>query len=264
VRYKFIILTCILLITILVQAHEFWLQPDKFFYKPGEVMKISFNVGEDFMGEPWNTKRTRIERLELHQLDKTTDLRDSLIEDVKENLSLSLNAEGTHMLVMQSSHAFIELQAAKFNEYLKEDGLDEVLQYRQKNNLMDKPGKETYARYTKLMVQVGDKRDATYKKSAGLPLEIFIEKNPYNIALGEKVKFKIMFQNKPLFGARVMVWNRTNNLTTKQPVYTLQDGTIEARISNKGPWMISVVKMLPSKEKNADWESYWGSLVFGI
>jgi uncharacterized GH25 family protein len=264
VRVKLFALSLLMLIALLAEAHEFWLQPDKFIYNVGEELKINFKVGEDFIGEPWKANSSRIERLELHQLEKTTDLKSSFKEDSTKNLSVILKEEGTHLIVMQSNHAFIELEAEKFNAYLKEDGLDEVLQYRQAHNLMDKPGKETYTRYAKLMVQVGNTKDATFKKSANLPIEIFIEKNPYNIKAGDLVRFKVMFQNKPLFGVRVMIWNRINNRTTKQPVYTMKDGTIEARISNKGSWMVSVVKMIPSRDKTADWESYWGSLVFGI
>jgi uncharacterized GH25 family protein len=261
---KILTFSSVMLISLIAQAHEFWLQPDKFLYKPGEDLKINFNVGEHFIGEPWDVKLSRVDKIELHQHTTVTDLKKHIKEGTKENLSVTLKQEGTHLVVMQSTNAFLELEADKFNEYLKEDGLDDALHYREKNGLMDKPGKESYSRYTKLMIQVGEKKDATYKKSAGLPLEIFIAKNPYNIQVGELVKFKVLFNNKPLFGAKVMVWNRHDNRTTIQPAYTLKDGTIEARISSKGPWMISVVKMVPSKDKSADWQSYWGSLVFGV
>jgi hypothetical protein len=39
---------------------------------------------------------------------------------------------------------------------------------------------------------------------------------------------------------------------------------IETHISNAGAWMVSFVKMVPSKNPEADWQSYWASLVFGI
>jgi uncharacterized GH25 family protein len=263
-RLKFFVLSLITIFSVVSQAHEFWLAPEKFFYKEGEVLKVNFNVGEHFIGEPWDAKLARIEKLELHHLTNVTDIKRFVKEGTKDNLSVTLNEEGTHLVTMQSTNSFIELEAEKFNAYLKEDGLDEALQYREQHNQLDKPGKEIYTRYTKLMIQVGDKRDETYKKPAGFPLEIFIEKNPYNIKVGEIVKFKVLFKDKPLFGAKVMVWNRYDNRTTIQPVYTLKNGVIEARISSKGPWMVSVVKMEPSQDKSADWLSYWGSLVFGI
>jgi uncharacterized GH25 family protein len=82
--------------------------------------------------------------------------------------------------------------------------------------------------------------------------------------MGDGVRFKVIFQGKPLFGAKVRIWNRYNNLTTTQNIFTLQDGTIETHISNPGTWLISVVKMIPAKSTEADWQSFRSTLVFGI
>jgi uncharacterized GH25 family protein len=58
----------LLLILIAAGAHEFWLQPEKFFFRSGEKLVVSFKVGENFMGEPRDLKKHRIEKLELYQL----------------------------------------------------------------------------------------------------------------------------------------------------------------------------------------------------
>ncbi len=245
-------------------AHEFWLYPSGFFFKRGERLVVNFMVGENFMGEPWDLKKNRVEKLELHQLSKSINLTDSVKEGNKENLSYTLKEEGTLLLTMQSNNAFIELDAEKFNAYLKEDGLEEILEHRTKTNTTSNKAKEFYSRYTKLLVQVGDKKDDTFKKVVGFPIEIIPDANPYSLKVGDPVKFKILFHGKPLFGVKVKVWNRFDNRTTLQNIHTEKDGTIETRISNPGPWMVSVVQMVPSKEAGADWQSCWGSLVFGI
>jgi uncharacterized GH25 family protein len=245
-------------------AHEFWLHPSSFFFKRGDKLLVSFKVGENFIGEPWDLKKNRVEKLELHQLSKSINLTDSVKEGDKENLTYALKEEGTLLLTMQSSNAFIELDAEKFNVYLKEDGLDEVLEHRIKTNTNSNAAKEFYSRYTKLLVQVGDKKDDTFKKVVGFPIEIIPDRNPYSLQVGDPIKFKILAKGKPLFGVKVKVWNRFDNRTTIQNIHTEKDGTIEARISNPGPWMVSVVQMVPSEKAEADWQSYWGSLVFGI
>lgn len=221
-------------------------------------------MGENFIGEPWDLQKNRIEKLELHQSSKSIDLSDSVQAGKKDNLSYVVKEEGTSLLTMQSNNAFTELKADEFNAYLKEDGLDEVLDHRRKTNTLLSPAKEFYARYTKLLFQVGEKRDETFEKVVGFPVEIVPEINPYSLKVGDAIRFKILFDGKPAFGVRVKVWNRFDNRTTLQNIYTEQDGTIEARISSPGPWMISVVRMVPSKQPGADWQSYWGSLVFGI
>jgi uncharacterized GH25 family protein len=263
-RKKAILLSLILLFTIIVRAHEFWLQSDKFFYSVGEEMSVSFNVGEQFLGEAWDLKKHRIEKLELHHIRGVTDLKAQLKPAEKIPLKVTFKTQGTQMLVMQSNEAFIELEADKFNEYLKEDGLDNALSQRKKTNSLDKPGREFYARFAKLLIQAGDARDNTYRKQVGLPLEIIPMRNPYTVNVGDPVKFKVLFKGRPLFGAKVVVWNRKGMNVIMQPNYSMQDGTIDVRIGNSGIWMVSVVHMVPSEKEGADWQSYWGSLVFGV
>jgi uncharacterized GH25 family protein len=246
------------------QAHEFWLQPVKFILKSGEYLVVNFRVGENFFGEQWSLKKDRLMRLELHQKNTMKSLKEEVVEGDKDNLKMPLATEGTYMLIMQSNETFSDLEAEKFNAYLKEDELDDAYAHRKKTNTLDKNGTEVYARYAKLLVQVGGKTDNTFRKTAGLPVEIIPEQNPYSLKVGDPIQFKIFFEGKPLFGAKVRVWNYYDNRTTVQNVYSQQDGTISTRISSAGAWMVSFVKMVPSKDPKADWQSYWASLVFGV
>jgi len=261
---KIIVLAVVMTFCILANAHELWLQPDKFFYKAGEILKVSFKSGSYFTATSTTVMNTDIDKLELHTLTAVVDLKPNLVSNQKENISYPLVSEGTPVVIMQTHNQFIETESAIFNAYLKESGLEDAAYARESSGTKNKAGKENIRHYTKLIIQVGEKRDDTFRKVLGLPIEIIPEKNPYNVKVGDLIKFKVLANGKPLFGAKVNVWNRENNRTLIQPAYTLQDGTIEARISNKGAWMVSVVSMIPSKDKTADWQSYKGSLVFGV
>ena len=263
-KQKFGALTLLLAFSLVVQAHEFWMQPNKFRIKVGESISVSFKVGENFIGQPWPVKKARIEKLQLHNGNNVKDMNALLQEGEKDNLKITASEEGTHLVVMESNNAFIASDGKSFTEYLEEDGLDEVLSYREKMKMMDDSAKEFYSRHTKLLFQVGEKTDDTFRKEVGLPVEIVPQRNPYNLKVGDPVHFKILHNGKPLFGAKVKVWNRYNNRTTTQNIYSQQDGMIETRISNPGLWMVSVVNMVPLKDSKAEWQSYWASLVFGI
>ncbi|HEY9046229.1 MAG TPA: DUF4198 domain-containing protein, partial [Ohtaekwangia sp.] len=247
-----------------VVAHEFWLQPLKFIYSVGEKVKINFVAGVNFIGEPLNLKRDQLETLTHYHLSSTADLKATVVEGAKDHLEFTLPEEGTHLLAMQSIKTFYEQDADKFNAELKENGLDDVLAAREKAGATGKPGRELYSQLTKVLLQAGAKRDDTYKKVIGFPIEIVPERNPYALKAGENMRFKILWNKKPLFGVRVKVWNRKEGLTTLQNIYTEQDGTMETRISNKGTWMVSVVYMAPSKDTQAEWMSYRCNLVFGV
>lgn len=247
----------------LLQAHEFWIQPENFFLKPGDSVKAVFMIGEQFTGEKWKGDRRRISSLQLHSGHKVTAL-EELVKDDDPVLTLSLKEEGTHLLAMESTNAFIRMDGTTFTEYLQEDGLDEILSLRKKDNTQADSASELYSRHTKLLIQVGEKKNFTFKKECSHILEILPEQNPYSVGKGGRVKFKVLFQGKPLFGAKVRIWNRYNYRTTLQNIYAQQDGTVETHLSNPGAWMVSVVKMVPSKDPQAQWQSYWASLVFGV
>jgi uncharacterized GH25 family protein len=248
----------------LATAHEFWLQPKKYKYKVGEEMKVDFMVGEGFSGEFWDLKKHKVEKAVIHFAGGMTDLTKQVQPTKGNNLSYKFLKEGTHLLTLQSNPAFIELESEKFNAYLKEDGLDNITELRTKNNTMDTPAKEFYQRFVKLLVQSGDKTDETYRKRANFPLEIVPLNNPYAMQSGDYLECRILFENKPSAHQLVKLWSHVGNRVFLQNVYTEDDGTIKFPISSKGPWMVSTVKMIPSKKEGADYQSMWASLVFGI
>lgn len=248
----------------LAQAHEFWMEPQKFFFNVGEKAVIRFRVGENFEGEPWNLKKNRVEKLEINHLSVKTDLRTVVKEGEKNNLELQLKTEGTHLVVMQSNNAFIELEGEKFNAYLKEDGLDYILDERTKSGTLDKPSKEFYSRHVKLLLQAGSKTDDTYKKRAGLPYEIIPMQNPYALKAGDYLECQVMLNGRVAPHALVKVWNRIEGTTFLQNIYTENDGTIKFPISAAGTWMVSSVAMMKSPTQGADYQSLWASLVFAV
>jgi uncharacterized GH25 family protein len=246
------------------QAHEFWLQTTKFRYTVGETMTVDFKVGENFSGEFWDMNVHKVEKAEMHFPGGATNLTETVKPTKGKNISYKFSKAGTHILALQSNAAFIEREAEKFNDYLKEDGLDNILDLRTKSNSLDKPVKEFYQRFAKLMVQAGNANDETYRKRAGFRLEIMPLTNPYTLKNGDYLECRVLYETKPSAHQLVKVWSHIGNRIFLQNIYTENDGTIKFPISSSGPWMISTVKMIPSEKEGADYQSMWASLVFGI
>lgn len=261
---KAIIFLAIITTGLLVQAHEFWMQPRTFRYAPGETAILNFMVGENFVGEYWNLKKNRVIRLDHFTRQDSKSLLNEVNEETGRHLAVKLSTAGTHLVVMQSTSAFLELEAEAFNDYLKEDGLDNVLDHRKRTHTLDKPSREFYARCAKVLLQAGTTTDDTYRKVTGQPLEIIPVQNPYALNQGDEMSFRVLFEGKPSPFTLVKVWNRKNNNTILQNIYTQKDGVITTRLGNTGSWMVSCVKLVPSKEEGADWQSYWASLIFGF
>ncbi len=261
---KTVTVLLVLSVSLIANSHEFWLQSKKFKYALNEEMNVDFLVGENFEGEPWDLKKNKIEKLELSHLTKTIDLRPQVKADEKIKLKYKFSEEGTYLLSMQSNEAYIELEAEKFNDYLKEDGLENALDIRTKTNTLDKSSKEFYSRYVKLLVQAGSKVDNSFKKKTGMRIEIIPNQNPYLLKSGDYLQCLVLFDGKPSAHQMVKVWNKIGNTTFQQNNYTENDGTLKFPISSKGPWMVSTVVMIPSVKPGSDWQSFWSSLVFGV
>ena len=258
---KFITVTIVLLTTLFTNAHEFWLQPKKYRYQINEEMKIDFMVGENFSGEFWDLHRYKAEEIELYGGGLVKDLSKDVKSTKGNNLFLKPGHAGTYLITLKSNDAYLEMEPAAFNDYLEDDGLDHILSERKKLNQLGKP---SYTRYAKLLVQVGERRDDTFRKMIGLRYEIVPDQNPYTLKTGDYLQCTIFFEGKPAPHALVKVWSKIKDTTFLQNIYTGKDGSIRFPISASGEWMVSSVRMIKSGKDGADYHSLWASLVFGI
>src|SRR5437773_1777085 len=260
------IIFCLLIfIVINVSGHEFWIQPDKFIYKRGETTNIKFLVGENFGGANWSGDRDKINSMSIY-FDDVADkkLNDDLGVNKGDSLQIAMLDEGTVMVTLNTKNSFIDLEAKKFNEYLREDGLTNAIDYREKNGDTIKNGSEYYQRSVKTIFQVGEKMTNVFKRKTELPLDIIPADNPYNVAKDGHFKVKVFFLGEKLKKTRIKVWHKVDDKVTKQEYTTDDDGEIKFFLSPEGEWMVSCVKMVRlENDPKAEWQSYWGSLTWG-
>lgn len=248
----------------LVAARQFWLEPDKFYFQTGETAHVTFRTGDDFVGRNGKLAVNSLSRFERHAGNTVSNLKDALVADSIYSHSVPLEGAGSYVVVMESNPVLQEMDGESFTAYLREEALDDVLYQRRKTQATDEGASQLYSRHTKLILQAGSRVDETYGKICGLPIEIIPAKNPSLLKKNDPISFRILFEGKPLFGAKVKVWNRYQNRISVQNIFTQQDGVIETHISNPGAWMVSVVKMVPSEGSREQYRSYRGTLVFGV
>ena len=245
-------------------AHEFWLMPAKFRASVNELITLTLYVGEDFMGEIWQNKKLRTHKLTHFSGIEKEDLTTMAIESDSIDLVLKFEKEGTQVLAMESKNSFIALEPEKFNAYLKDDGIENIYELREKNGDLDKPSRELYRRCAKTLIQVGAKTDNTFKRNTGMPLEIIPLKNPYTAKPGDKMSVQVLYEGKPLANKMIVTWNKTATTKTRQQKLRTDDnGHLAFPLDQRGQWMVSLVHMIPL-ENNAEgnYQSYWGNLTF--
>jgi len=245
-------------------AHEFWLNPERFIYKRTEKINVRFLVGENFEGENWKGNNERIKSLQIFYGGVNDDLSPVVTEAAGDSIEYFMIDEGTNLIAFNSNNSFIELEPSKFEEYLKEDGLTNALEYRKQNNETGCAGREFYQRCAKTLIQVGGVKDNTFSFATDLVVDIIPYSNPYNLTNNELFRAKVFYKRSPLRNGLVKVWNRVKNKTEKKEIRTDAEGEIVFRVTTKGKWMISTVKMERLIDNPvADWQSYWGSLTWG-
>ena len=265
------------LLTLTALAHEFWLEAPRFHLQPGQTVSVRPLVGENFHGAPWANKASKILRFVRYGPTPadSTDLTPTpgFAPADTFRTAFTFAQPGTHVVMLRSTNSFIELPADKFTAYLREEGLDDALTLRQERGQQAAPGRETYRRCAKALVQVGAAAvtpaatDSACRHIYGLPLELVPEQNPYRLTAYKALTVRVLRSGRPVSGAAVQVWQRqprglpTTHFTTR----TNQNGRLLLRLSGPGPYLLATVGMAEapaSLRDRADWQSTWASLTF--
>jgi uncharacterized GH25 family protein len=186
------------------------------------------------------------------------------VEGKKPFANLTFDREGTHWVGLERDRKTIRLEAAKFNEYLKEEGLDSILDQRRLAKEDDRPGRERYSRYIKCLIQCGN-GDRCWEKTLGHRLEIVPLADPNSIKVGSTLKVRVQFEGKPLADVAVFALHRKDEKTSTDRQRTNAEGIATFRLTDAGPWLVRLVHMrrCPDREE-ADWESFWGAMSFAV
>jgi uncharacterized GH25 family protein len=262
-KYKLTYLL-ILLLVLPALAHEFWLEPQQYIFSRTDEINIRFRVGDSFTGNNWKGNREKVNELKIYYSDIVDDLSDAISDEEGDSLQFSIHEEGTAVVVFNNINSFIELEAATFNSYLLEDGLQSAIDYRKQHNETDSVGREFYQRSVKTIVQVGALKTPVYKKQTTLPVDIIPLSHPYQLKNGDSLTVKVLFKDEPLINTKLRVWHKLAGRVVETSFLSNEKGEISFPVSTTGEWMVSCVTMIRlTDDPKAQWQSYWGSVTWG-
>jgi hypothetical protein len=135
---KFLFLSAFISITLLSVAHEYWIAPVKYKVKSKEIFSVNCYVGEDFKEEVWAKRKERTLQVKVYHENKINDITPKFIAQDSVKIPMFLNEPGNHLIAIRTKPSYIEMEGVAFNDYLNEDGMANILSYREKNNLKDK------------------------------------------------------------------------------------------------------------------------------
>jgi uncharacterized GH25 family protein len=248
----------LLLIAIPLFAHDFWIEPASYSPNAGELLSVRLRVGQDFLGDPVPRDPSLVKQFVFEDGSGRKPL---VGRDGSDPAGyLRVDKPGLVVIGYASNPSTVAMPAEKFNQYLKEEGLDGITALRLRSKRSGEPAHELFSRCAKSLILTGAAGRSQTDRSLGFTLELVAERNPYALHPGDEFPVRLIYQGKPLAGALVVAMNRADP-SQKLSSRADADGRTRFKLPRNGQWLIKAVHMVPS---NPDWASYWASLTFEL
>jgi uncharacterized GH25 family protein len=248
-----------------LRAHDFWIEPSSFRPQVGETVSARLWVGPTLQSaEPFPRFSKLIVTFALFAGSSETPLTGRDGEDPAG--TVRIERTGLQWIGYRSRDYPVSIEAAKFEEYLRQEGLEAIAEVRTRRGETGKPAREVFSRAAKALIEAGapGPKASGYDRNLGFTLELLPDKNPYAAKPGDTLTFRLLYQGKPLPGALVRAISRTRP-QLDVAARADKNGRVALNLDAPGFWLVKAVHMVPAPAGvDADWQSLWASLTFEI
>lgn len=212
-------------------------------------------VGDDFQGEPVPRNDPRIELFVIREAAGERPVIGMHGHDPAGTVS---HVKG-HAIVAYRNRPMrhANMTPAKFEAYLREEGLEHVIAARKRRSEQRTPGREIYSRSAKVYLS-GEGSAARLNEVFGFRFELTPETDPYGKG---PLRMRVRFDGNPVRDILVTAMHRGSgeSLTARSD----ERGLVTLPVERPGVWLVKAVHMFEAPEASgADWESIWATLTF--
>jgi uncharacterized GH25 family protein len=256
--------------TTLLDAHDLFLKPGRFFVAPNDSVRIDVLNGT-FTSSEAAVTRDRLRDLSLAGpqglVHPPTDSWTSA--EKASQWRVVVGTTGTYTLGASVLPRVLRLEAKDFNSYLEEDGLPDVLADRRSRGELGKPARERYAKHVKTLIQVGDQRAERVDVAFGHAAELVPLANPYRVRAGGVLRVRALVDGQPVVNQVVLSGGQdaSGHRITERSVRTNGNGVALVNLRRPGVWYVKFIRMRrvdPSAGDSVDYESKWATLTFAV
>jgi len=242
-------------------AHDFWIDPSEYRPHPGQTVNIVLRVGQNLSGDSVPYIPNWFSNYQIVGPKGAKPVEAEIGDDPAGSFTPA--TDGLYLIGHRTERSFVEIQPAKFKQYLEMEGLYHAMELRKQRGETDKPAGELYSRCAKSLVKVGSGNpDTQYNKVLGYTLELIPLKNPYKLSANDKLPVKLLYESKPIANVTVIAFNSAAPEDT-QRIRTDANGRAEIAINKPGIWLVKAVHIIEvTGSDKAQWESFWASLTF--
>lgn len=260
--------SALLLVAVAVAAaHDMFLKPSRFFVAENSEVVVRLLNGT-FTRSENSIARTRLRDVSIVTPTRRVpiDTSEWSAEGDTSTFHVHTRGAGTYVLGVSTRPSFIALSGEDFNEYLRLDGIPDVLEARRRDGELDKPARERYHKHVKALVQVGTTPSDHYATVLGYPAEIVPLENPYALKSGATLRVKTLVDGKPVANQLVIYGGTTpaGAPIEAKDVRSDAQGVAAIPLSTAGIWFVKFIHMARVQADTVDYESKWASLTFEV
>ncbi|HEV2722489.1 MAG TPA: DUF4198 domain-containing protein [Thermoanaerobaculia bacterium] len=254
---RFLPAAAALLFAAALQAHDFWIEPSTFHPAAGMTVAVGLRVGQNFVGDPVPRTSPYIERFVVKQ--GRTEEPINGIDNTDPAGWFTADGRVPAVIAYRSKPSRVEQPAAKFEDYLRQQGLERIIALRAQRGERARSGTEIFSRCAKAIL-TGERPSIAVTQPMGLRYEIVPEGDP--TFGGAPFRGRVVYERTPASGMLVEA------IFLKQPSIRMatrsgQFGRFSFALPRAGVWLIKSVQMVDApRGANAEWESLWASLTF--
>jgi uncharacterized GH25 family protein len=261
-RLAFLLAGGVLVASTPLAAHDMWIEPTGYHSHVGEIVGLKLRVGQDFLGDPLPRDPALIDQ--FISLD-AGGRRPIVGRDGQDPAGLvRVSSPGVLIVGYRSRPTSVVLPAEKFNQYLKEEGLETIAALRAERHQTGADAHEMFSRCAKSLIASGPSSDMEGDRALGFTLELVAERNPYVLKASDELPTRLTYEKRPLAGALVVAINRANP-SSRISARTDASGRVRLRLTQSGNWLVKAVHVTQARPgSGAEWESFWASLTFDL
>lgn len=191
----------LLVVSILLCSHDLYVKMETYFLQPDQEASLSLYNGTFEKSENVIDRDRMLDASVVSHGEREfihpEDWKDRSHNTVTQ-LPFNTGEAGTYVVGVSTKARNIELTADKFNDYLRHDGVLDMLEQRTKDGSLEQDAIESYQKHVKAIYQVGEERTDDWSAVLGYPIEFVPQANPYEKYSGEQLEVQLLLDGEPL------------------------------------------------------------------
>ncbi|NKX43088.1 DUF4198 domain-containing protein [Roseicyclus persicicus] len=246
-------------------AHEFWIDPDAFVVAPGAVVAADLRVGEEFRGNAQAYLTRNFDRFEIRTGGEVRPV-EGRLGDIPA-LSVAGLPEGLAVVVHQTRALPLTWSEwERFLSFAEHKDLGDVTAMQAARGLDQVDVRETYIRYAKSLVAVGE--GAGQDARVGLRTELVALTNPYTDDLSGGMAVQLWLDDAVRADAQVELFDEAPDGSVTITLHrTDADGIARLPVTPGHRYMVDAVALEPVEPAAAtdpEWRTLWANLTFAV